>query len=123
MFTEFKSRYDFNETLNRIKSFLNKNNIKIFSEIDHKKNAESVGMNLNNEYLIIFGSPVLGTNLMLDDPRSGIELPMRMLIYENNGINVLYLDPKDMKSMFKLRDDYLNKMSDLIKKIRSELEY
>ncbi|SMD31608.1 DUF302 domain-containing protein [Picrophilus oshimae] len=122
MFSEFKSSYDFNETLIKIKDFLNKNNVTIFCEVDHKKNAESVNMELNNEYLIVFGSPVLGTHLMIDNPRSGIELPLRILIYEKDGVNVLYVEPEYLKSIFSLGDEYINKISGLIKALESGLK-
>ncbi|AAT42848.1 DUF302 domain-containing protein [Picrophilus oshimae] len=122
MFSEFKSSYDFNETLIKIKDFLNKNNVTIFCEVDHKKNAESVNMELNNEYLIVFGSPVLGTHLMIDNPRSGIELPLRILIYEKDGVNVLYVEPEYLKSVFDLGDEYINKISGLIKALESGLK-
>jgi len=90
------SENDFNTTYNLIISNLNDlESITIIAELDHQMNAQSVDMTLNPTKLIIFGNPELGTPLMQSSRTTALDLPQKMLIYENsNGdVNILYNDP------------------------------
>ena len=60
------------------------NDLKIFSVIDHSKAAQGVDIDLRPTTLIIFGNPAMGSQLMKCDQRMGIELPMKVLIWQGS---------------------------------------
>jgi uncharacterized protein (DUF302 family) len=53
--------------------------------IDHSGEAEKVGMKMPPTRLLIFGSPKAGTPLMLASPRFAIDLPLKILVWEDTG--------------------------------------
>ena len=55
----------------------------IFARIDHAEGAASVGEELRPAQLLIFGNPAVGTPAMQDDPQAGLQLPLRLLVYED----------------------------------------
>lgn len=57
----------------------------LFGVIDHQAGAESVGMELAPSTLVVFGNPKLGTPLMKANPEIGLDLPMRVLIFDDGG--------------------------------------
>lgn len=64
-------------------------------ELDHSANAAGVDLTLPPTRLIIFGNPNLGTPLMQSGQSIGIDLPQKMLVYENSDgdVSVAYNDP------------------------------
>ncbi|MGA8855242.1 MAG: DUF302 domain-containing protein [Christiangramia sp.] len=86
----------FEETYSSLKNALNSNeNITIIAELDHQKNAESVGLELYPTKIIFFGNPEFGTPLMNQDQSIGLDLPQKMLVWENaeGEVYVSYNDP------------------------------
>ncbi|GEM_PF-607830 len=68
--------------------------MKLFAIIDHKAGATSVNLELNDAKVIIFGNPNVGTKLMQANPKLALELPMKILVYEEDGItHIRYKDP------------------------------
>jgi len=67
----------------------------IFQEIDHQANATGVGLELRPTRVVLFGNPNVGTPLMVSQAASGIDLPLKALVYEDADGNVLvvYNDP------------------------------
>lgn len=60
-------------------------NISVVTVFDHAANAESVGMSLPPTQVIIFGNPLLGTPLMQTARTTGIDLPQKFLVFEDEG--------------------------------------
>jgi len=90
------SSKSFEETYQSLKAALSSNqNISIIAELDHQENAERVGLELNPTKIIIFGNPNLGTPLMIEDQSIGLDLPQKMLVWENvdGEVQVSYNDP------------------------------
>lgn len=81
----YESPYSVLETINRIKAVLEKKSIKIFTLIDHSGEAKDNGLDLKDEKLLIFGDPKVGTYLMQENPEIGLELPLKILIWGENG--------------------------------------
>ncbi len=69
--------------------------LRIIRELDHQANAASVNLDLGPTKLLVFGNPNLGTPLMQSTQTIGIDLPQKMLVYENadGEVNVAYNDP------------------------------
>jgi uncharacterized protein (DUF302 family) len=57
--------------------------VKIFALIDHSGEAETAGMQMRNTKLLVFGNPKGGTPLMLASPTAALDLPLKILIWED----------------------------------------
>ena len=88
------SAYSVDETIERIKTIVEKKGLDIFAVIDHQGNARQVNMKLQPSKMIIFGNPKMGTDFMQQDMRAGLDLPLRVLVYkDNNGsVQIVYRD-------------------------------
>ncbi|WP_240315470.1 DUF302 domain-containing protein [Aquimarina longa] len=98
----------FEETYNALLTAIKGNeNLKLIAELNHQENAASVNMQLNPTRLIIFGNPNLGTPLMQNAQNTGIDLPQKFLVWEdNNGkVMVSYNDPVFLKSRHKITNN------------------
>lgn len=105
MLIKHQSTHTFEETVNLIIDFLKSKDIKIFSIIDHRKNADEVGLTMKNETVIIFGSPVTGTLLMKENPEIGIDLPAKLLVYSTDkDVFVLYKDPEELIDLYNIHE-------------------
>ena len=83
------SLYSFTDTVQRLLSALKGRGIKIFAIIDQQAEAKSVGLSIPPTTLILFGNPKVGTPLMLAQPASGLDLPLKVLIAESVAGQVL----------------------------------
>ena len=79
------SNHSVDETVERINNILQTKGITLFALIDHSGEAEKVGMKMRPTKLLIFGSPKAGTPLMLAAPSAGIDLPLKILVWEDAG--------------------------------------
>ena len=87
----------------RLREALDAHGLQLFARIDHAAGARKAGVELQPDVLLIFGSPSVGTPLMQADPRVGIELPLRMLIWQDPaGTHVGYLDPRELAGRYAL---------------------
>ena len=81
-YADFESPLAFEETITALQKTLNSKGITIFATIEHHKAAEAVGENMQPATVLIVGNPKVGTALMQENPRLAIELPLKILIYE-----------------------------------------
>ena len=84
------------EVANRFEAVLNKKGLKIFARINHSDGAKNVDLNLAPTELLIFGNPKVGTPLMQCSQTTGIDLPQKMLIWQDDKglVWLTYNDPK-----------------------------
>ena len=88
---DFQSPLAFEETVAALQKTLNSKGITIFATIEHHKAAEAVGETMQPATILIVGNPKVGTALMQENPRFAIELPLKILIYEENKtVNIRY---------------------------------
>jgi hypothetical protein len=73
-------------TLHKLEEILKAKGIKQFALVDHSGEAEQVGMKMPPTKLLIFGNPKAGTPLMVATPRIAIDLPLKVLIWEDAGV-------------------------------------
>lgn len=79
-----KSKVSVDETYTTLRSALEANpNISIVAEVEHQANAASVDLLLNPTKIIFFGNPNLGTPLMQKNQLAGLDLPQKILVYQN----------------------------------------
>lgn len=77
------SGFSVNETLAKFQAVLIAANLTIFAMVDHSGEAEKVGMHMKPTKLVIFGNPKGGTPVMLAAPSAAIDLPLKVLIWED----------------------------------------
>ena len=85
----------------------------IFLRLDQQAEAEKVAMTMPATVVILFGNPEVGTQLMIDYPSIALELPLKLVVQEND----------DQTSMVRLNaPDYLAKRHDISQPIFAPLE-
>ena len=77
------SNHSVDETVEKLKTILLSKGITLFALVDHSGEAEKAGMKMPPTKLLIFGSPKAGTPLMLAAPSIAIDLPLKILVWQN----------------------------------------
>jgi uncharacterized protein (DUF302 family) len=86
-----RSRYSYSETIARLTAAIRAGNT-LFAAIDQSSAASSVGLTLRPTTLLVFGNPRGGTPLMEAFPLLALELPLKLLVWEEeDGVNVAYV--------------------------------
>lgn len=83
------SAYSVDETVARFEAALAARDVKVMAKVDHAANAAGADLDLPPTVLVIFGNPVAGTQLMTTARSAGVDLPMKALISEQNGVVML----------------------------------
>ena len=77
------SNHSVDQTVEKLMGILKAKGVTLFALIDHSGEAEKAGMKMLPTKLLIFGSPTAGTPLMLAAPSIAIDLPLKILIWED----------------------------------------
>ena len=72
-------------TIERVKALLAKNGIDLFAHVDHTEGARQAGMPLRPTELLIFGNPKAGTPLIQAQQTIGLDLPLRLVVWEDDS--------------------------------------
>jgi uncharacterized protein (DUF302 family) len=90
------SPFDPHETMDRVAAAVTKRGITILARIDHAAAAAKVGLKLRPTEVLIFGNPVAGTPLMQAAQTIGIDLPLKMLVWQDDAGKtwLAYNDPR-----------------------------
>jgi uncharacterized protein (DUF302 family) len=78
------SNHSVDETVETLKSILQAKGVTLFALIDHSGEAEKVGMKMRPTKLLVFGNPKAGTPVMLAAPTIAVDLPLKILIAEDD---------------------------------------
>ena len=78
------SRHNAVETLERLEAVIARQGMAVLARIDHGAAAEKVGLELRPTVVVFFGNPRAGTPAMQATPTVAIDLPMRMLIWQDD---------------------------------------
>lgn len=119
-----KSNQSFDETYSKLVDVIENNpNLKIIAQLDHQANAASVGLTLNPTKIIMFGNPKLGTPLMQSTQSTGLDLPQKILVSQDDDgiVKILYNDPQYLQKRHGIeqKDEVLTKISGALDKITS----
>ena len=79
------SRYDFAATVTALETAIQEKGMTLFARIDHQAAAKEAGLDIQPATVLIYGSPKAGTPLMQNDPTLALQLPLKVLITENDG--------------------------------------
>lgn len=79
-----------------LESAIGNSNLRLITTVDHAANAASAGLDLPPTTLLIFGNPTVGTPLMQASRTVGIDLPQKLLVWEDEtgAVQVTYNDPR-----------------------------
>jgi uncharacterized protein (DUF302 family) len=96
----------FADTVARLQELLAEKNVKLFSVIDQRTEARSTGLDLRDTTLVIFGNPAAGTPVMDAAPLSALDLPLKVLIWDDAGqTKVSYYAPATLAARHHLSAD------------------
>ncbi|HUN72832.1 MAG TPA: DUF302 domain-containing protein [Steroidobacteraceae bacterium] len=90
------SRHSVSAAVDRLEALLKERGILVFARIDFSGDAGRAGLRMPAEQMLIFGNPKAGTPLMVAAPTAGLDLPVKMLVWEASDGNVwaAYNDPQ-----------------------------
>ena len=110
---DIPSRHSVQETVEKLKNILRAKGVMLFAIIDHSGEAEKVGLKMPPTKLAIFGSPKAGTPLMLASPSIAIDLPLKILIWEDSGgkVWVSYNHPAYLQERHGLPPDLMQNIA------------
>ena len=110
---EVSSRYRFSETIERLTTAFTEKGMKIFAVVDHSGEAEKVGLKMRPTKVLVFGSPKGGTPLMVAAPSLAIDLPLKVLVAEDESgnVTVTYNDPAYLQQRHGVPPDLIKNLS------------
>jgi uncharacterized protein (DUF302 family) len=113
--TSYDSKFSTKETADRLVAELDKRGIKVAARVDHAAGAKAAGMDMPPTEVIMFGNPKLGTPLMLAQPAAAIDLPMKVLIWQDAAgkVRIGYTPPASLKDRHQIsgQDEILKTMT------------
>jgi uncharacterized protein (DUF302 family) len=118
-----RSDSGYRETVGRLAEAIERRGLTVFGRIDHAAAAREVGLELADEEVVVFGSPRAGTPLMQSDPRIGVELPLRMVVWADaEGVLLGYRDPRALAAGYDVaeHEGTLEQMAALLAELARE---
>lgn len=111
------SNHSVDGTVERLKAMLQASGAVLFGLVDHGGEAEKVGLEMKPTKLLIFGNPKAGTPLMLASPSAAIDLPLKMLVWEDAAkkVWISYNSPEYLQKRHGFPEDLLPNISALRK--------
>jgi uncharacterized protein (DUF302 family) len=98
-----KSRYPFDETVSRLQSAIAESGNTVFITIDQSGAAAGAGLSLRPTSLIVFGNPKGGTLFMQADPLAALDLPLKLLVWEEAGtVSLAYTPASEVAARYAL---------------------
>ena len=106
-YEDFQSPLAFEETVAALQKTLNSKGISVFATIEHHKAAEAVGESMSPATVLIVGNPKVGTALMQENPLLAIELPLKILIYEEGKtVNIRYEKVAAIAEKYQIKQNF-----------------
>ncbi len=100
------------DTVARLANLISAKGMKLFAAIDQSAEARGAGLNLRDTTLVMFGSPAAGTPVMQASPLAALDLPLKVLIWDDSGqTNVTYVAPGALASRYGLDADLTAKLA------------
>ena len=91
------------DTVQRLREIAESKGLEVFAVIDHSGAAQTVGLELRDTKVVIFGSPEAGTPVMQAAPRAALDLPLKVLVWDDEGqTKVSYYSPAALAARYDL---------------------
>jgi uncharacterized protein (DUF302 family) len=99
------SQQSVEETVQTLELLLRERGVKLFALVDHSGEAEKVGLVMAPTKLLIFGNPQAGTPLMIASPLAALDLPLKILVWEdeNRDVWISYNSPAYLQQRHSFR--------------------
>ena len=107
------SKHSVEQTIEALSNILKSKGVAVFALIDHSGEAEKVGLKMRPTKLLIFGNPKAGTPLMLASPSSAIDLPLKLLVWEDlqGKVWVSYNSPEYLRERHGLPQELMHNIA------------
>jgi len=91
------------DTVARLTGMVSAKGMRLFAVIDQRAEARQAGLDLRETTLVIFGSPAAGTPVMAAAPLSALDLPLKVLVWDDQGqTKVSYVAPATLAARYHL---------------------
>jgi uncharacterized protein (DUF302 family) len=118
-----KSSFGQRSTVARLIAALEHRELTVFAHFDHAEHARRSELQLLPLDVVVFGNPRVGTPLMAADPRVGLDLPLRMVVWEEGELAFVgHHDPRELAGEYALAEhkETLDRMAELLDAISAE---
>ncbi len=107
------SDHSVDATVEKLKGILNAKGVMLFALVDHSGEAAKAGLKMPPTKLLIFGSPKAGTPVMLAAPSIAIDLPLKILVWQdaNDKVWVSYNSSQYLKERHQVPDDLIKSIA------------
>ncbi len=94
-------------TMDRLVAAVENAGATVFARVDHAAGAASIDAELKPNQMLVFGNPKIGTPILQADPISGLDLPIRVVVFEDASGNTLlaYHDPQEFADDYEVSSD------------------
>jgi len=100
------SRGTVEETVERLEGEIARRGLKLFTVIDHSGRSGRSGSHAARHQVVVFGSPVAGTAVMEAVPLAALDLPLKVLVWDDGGETKLaYLAPAELAERYGLDEE------------------
>jgi uncharacterized protein (DUF302 family) len=101
------------QTVAKLKEILQAKGVKLFALVDHSGEAAKAGLEMRPTKLLIFGNPQAGTPLMIAAPTIAIDLPLKLLVWEDASgqTQISYNAPEYLQARHSLPGDLLRNIA------------
>ncbi|MFI9379857.1 DUF302 domain-containing protein [Kutzneria sp. NPDC052558] len=110
--------------MSRLIAALEHRELTVFAHIDHAEHARRAELSLTPVDVVLFGDPHAGTPLMASDPRVGLDLPLRMVVWQDGEMAFVgHHDPRELAGDYELTEhkEILDRMAELLEAVSVEV--
>jgi uncharacterized protein (DUF302 family) len=101
-----ESSWPVDQTVARLQRLLDAKGVKLFAVFDHSGAAAEHGLELRDTKVVVFGSPAAGTPVMEAAPLAALDLPLKVLVWDDGGQTKLaYAPPSELAARYGLSDE------------------
>jgi uncharacterized protein (DUF302 family) len=100
------------DTVARLSDLVAAKGMTLFAVIDHRAGARSVGLDLTDTTVVIFGSPTAGTPVMAAAPLAALDLPLKVLVWADGQQTMLaYAPPSTLASRYGFSEELAERLA------------
>jgi uncharacterized protein (DUF302 family) len=100
------SRRSFADTVSGLLELVEAKGMKVFAVIDHSGEARENGLELRDTNVVLFGSPMAGTPVMVAAPLAALDLPLKVLVWaDGDQAKISYIAPAALAARYGLSDE------------------
>ena len=97
-----QSKHNVKDTMDKFEELVKTKDMTVFARVDHKQNAASIDMEMNDAEVLIFGNPKGGTVIMQKDSAAALDLPLRVAVYadDSGDVFISYHDQHGLSAIY-----------------------